>query len=145
VKHSYSAGAILIGPTNQIAVVSQHGTSWSLAKGTLEPGEDKLTALKRELEEETSVTNFQIIKELSTYERYIIGINGGEDKSELKTLTFFLCTTNQKTLTPQDPDNPEARWVDPDKVAELLTHPKDKQFFLKHLAEVKEFIANRAI
>jgi hypothetical protein len=28
-----------------------------------------------------------------------------------------------------DPENPEARWVEKAKVAELLTHEKDKEFF----------------
>lgn len=95
-RHTYSSGAILVGPANQIVVVSQHGTSWSLAKGTLEKGEDKLTALKRELGEETGVTEFQVIKELGTYDRYMIGLDGGEDTSHHKTITFFLCSTEQK-------------------------------------------------
>ncbi len=143
-RHSTSAGAVLIGPNDKVAVVSQHGTSWSLAKGTLEKGEDKLIALKRELNEEVGITEFQIIKELGTYERYLIGKNGGEDESERKTITFFLCTTKQEELKPQDPENPEARWVEPRKVADLLTHPKDKEFFRKALPEVEGFIAKRS-
>ena len=141
--HTYSAGAVLIGPDNKIAVVSQHGTSWSLPKGTLEKGEDKLDALKRELDEETSITDFRIVEELGTYDRYRIGLDGGEEKSELKTISIYLCTTGQSQLKPQDPHNPEARWVDPDKVADLLTHPKDKQYFQDHLANIKKFIASR--
>ncbi|MBX4201875.1 NUDIX domain-containing protein [Candidatus Saccharibacteria bacterium] len=142
-KHSYSAGAILIGPTNRVAVVSQHGTSWSLAKGTLEKGEDKLTALKREVEEETGITQLEVIRELGTYSRYLIGKTGGEDKTHRKTITLFLCTTDEVKLEPQDPENPEARWVDADKVADLLTHPKDKQFYQEQLQEVRNFISRR--
>ena len=37
---------------------------------------------------------------------------------------------DETDLHPTDPDNPEARWVEVDKVAELLTHQKDKDFFL---------------
>jgi 8-oxo-dGTP pyrophosphatase MutT (NUDIX family) len=126
--HSQSAGAVLIGPTNQIAVVS----------------ENDLTALKRELNEETSITNFKVIKKLGTYKRYAIAKDGGEDLSELKTITFYLCSTDQNVLKPQDPENPEARWVDPDKVADLLTHPKDKQFYSQNLDKIKSFIKSRA-
>src|SRR5476649_1328334 len=106
-EHSYSAGAVLIGPTDKIVVVSQHGTSWSLAKGRLEPGEDKLAALKRELKEETGITDFKVVKELGTYDRFMIGLDGGEDPSVLKTITFYLCTTKQENLKPEDPGNPE--------------------------------------
>jgi 8-oxo-dGTP pyrophosphatase MutT (NUDIX family) len=139
--HTYSAGAILIGPTDSIAVVSQHGTSWSLTKGTLEKGEDDFTTLKRELEEEAGITDFEVIKKLGTYDRYMIGKDGREDKSQLKTITFYLSTTPQNELKPQDPENPEARWINPDQVADLLTHPKDKEFYLAHLDEIKKFIS----
>lgn len=139
-RHSYSAGAVLIGPTRKIAVVSQHGTSWSLTKGTLEPGEDDITALRREIKEEVGITKFKIHKKLGTYQRYIIGKDGGEDPSELKTITFYLCSTTQNELKPEDPENPEAVWVVPDDVANLLTHPKDKKFFLDNLEEIKTFM-----
>lgn len=142
-RHSYTAGAVLIGPNNKVAVVSQHGTSWSLTKGTLENGEDDMSALKRELVEEVGVSDFKVIKKLDTYDRYMIGKDGGEDKSELKTITFYLCSTNQIELAPQDPENPEARWIDPIKVSGHLTHPKDKQFFSRYLGEVKKFISSR--
>lgn len=133
----------MVGSNQKLVVVSQHGTSWSLVKGTQEKGEDELTTLRREVQEETGIADFSVIKELGTYDRYTIGPNGGEDKTALKTITFYLCSTSQQELTPQDPDNPEALWVAPDKVAELLTHPKDKRFYLEHLAEVKDFISQR--
>jgi hypothetical protein len=43
---------------------------------------------------------------------------------------FFHFSTDQQELHPQDADNPEARWLPKDKVADLLTHPKNKEFFL---------------
>jgi len=102
-----------------------------------------MTALKRELDEETSLTNFKVIKKLGAYDRYRIGKDGGEEKGELKTITFYLCTTNQNVLKPKDPENPEARWLEPDDVEALLTHPKDKDFYKSHLREIKEFISRR--
>jgi 8-oxo-dGTP pyrophosphatase MutT (NUDIX family) len=142
-KHSFSAGAVMVGPNNKVGIVSQHGTSWSLLKGTLENDENDIAALKRELNEEASLVDFEIIKKLGTYDRYRIGKDGGEEKTELKTITIYLCSTSQKDLIPQDPENPEALWVDPDEVEKLLTHPKDKEFYKKHLAELKDFIRER--
>jgi len=43
---------------------------------------------------------------------------------------MFLFRTDETDLHPTDPDNPKARWIEIDKVAELLTHQKDKDFFL---------------
>lgn len=140
-KHSSSAGGVIIGPGDKVLVVSQHGTSWSLPKGTLEPGEAKLDTLRREIKEETGLTDYKVIRELGTYQRHLIGKHGGEDTSHLKTITIYLMTTPEQKLAPEDPENPEAKWVKPEEVADILTHPKDKAFYSGILPQVREFIA----
>jgi 8-oxo-dGTP pyrophosphatase MutT (NUDIX family) len=126
---TFSAGGIVTNRDGHVLVVSQHGTSWSLPKGHIDPGEDPLTAAKREIYEESGIHDLQLVRELGTYRRHKIGATGGEDSSELKTITMFLFRTTQNHLQPTDPDNPEARWVPKSQVAALLTHPKDKEFF----------------
>ena len=130
-RETASAGGIVTNGDGEILVVSQHGTSWSLPKGHIDPGEDAIAAAKREIWEESGIDELELIRELGTYQRYKIGADGGEDRSELKTITMFLFRTTQNSLKPVDPDNPEARWVAKGEVAKLLTHPKDKEFFLK--------------
>jgi len=120
----------------EILVVNQKGTPWSLPKGHIEEGEDAMTAAKREIYEESGIIDLELIKELGTYQRYKIGKDGGEDKSELKTITTFLFKTNQDFLKPVDLENPEARWVRKEQVSELLTHPKDKEFFMRVQKEI---------
>ena len=114
----------------KVLVVSQHGTSWSLPKGHLDPGESALAAARREIYEESGIRDLELVRELGTYERYRIGGDGGDDRSELKVITMFLFRTSEKVLRPVDVENPEARWVERSKVAPLLTHEMDKQFFL---------------
>lgn len=125
-----SAGGVVINEDNQVLVVNQNGNSWSLPKGHIDEGEDKLDAAKREIYEESGITHLELVKELGSYHRYKISLNGGDDKSELKTIFMFLFKTDQEVLKPIDPKNPEAKWVEKDKVAGLLTHKKDKEFFL---------------
>jgi ADP-ribose pyrophosphatase YjhB (NUDIX family) len=117
-----------------ILVVNQRGKSWSLPKGHIEEGEDVLTAARREIHEESGLSDLRLVRELGSYQRRKIGFNGGEDGSEVKHLTFFLFETDEDALKPIDPDNPEARWVERNQVAALLTHPKDQEFFLAVLA-----------
>ncbi len=128
-KHTESAGGIVLNKDNMVLVVNQRGTSWSLPKGHIEKGENKITASIREIAEESGVTNLTLIKELGFYERYKIGLNGGEDKSELKKIHMMLFKTTDMKLHPTDPNNPMAVWVHPDEVTNVLTHPKDKEFF----------------
>ena len=126
---THSAGGVVTNGDGQVLVVSQHGTSWSLPKGHIDPGEDALVAAKREIYEESGVRDLEFVRQLGTYERHKIGVDGGDDPSELKVITMFLFRTSETLLRPVDPDNPEAKWVEKAKVAGLLTHQKDKEFF----------------
>ncbi|MEK7582819.1 MAG: NUDIX domain-containing protein [Patescibacteria group bacterium] len=130
-KRTQSVGGVILNPEKQVLVVSQHGTAWSLPKGHLENGEDEISALYREIHEETGLEkkDLTLHKKLGTYERWRIGEDGRDDHSEWKTITMYFLTTRVTELKPIDSENPEARWVDQDDVEILLTHPSDKEFF----------------
>lgn len=128
-KVSSSAGGVVMNPDGKILVVSQQfGSSWSLPKGHIEENENVLDAAKREIAEESGVTDLEYVKDLGSYERYKIAKDGGDDHSELKRMHLFLFKTRQNELKPTDPTNTEARWLDKADVENLLTHPKDKEF-----------------
>jgi 8-oxo-dGTP pyrophosphatase MutT (NUDIX family) len=130
-KKTFSAGGVVLNKKGQVLVVNQKSNSWSLPKGHIDDGEDDLTAAKREIYEESGINELVLIKELGSYQRYKIAKDGvGEDKSELKEIHMFLFKTQSEKLAPADKDNPEARWVEKKEVANLLTHQKDKEFFL---------------
>lgn len=135
-KHTHSAGGVVVNPKGEVVLIGWGGKVWSLPKGHIEEGETALEAAKREIYEECGVRQLELIREFPGYSRYKIAGDGGEDKSELKTMTMFLFKTNQVVLAPTDPGKPEARWVSKEKVANLLTHPKDKEFFLSVMKEL---------
>lgn len=136
-KHTQAAGGVVLNKEGKILVVNQNKDSWSLPKGHIDEGEEKIEAAVREIYEESGIRNLTLIKELGSYERFKIGLGGiDEDKSELKTIYMFLFKANEEKLKPVDPDNPEARWVEKDKVAYLLTHKKDKEFFLSIVDQI---------
>lgn len=132
-----SAGGVVLNPAGRVLVVNQMGTSWSLPKGHLEEGEAAEAAARREILEEAGLADLKLVRPLGAYTRFKIGRDGGEDRSELKTITMFLFTTGASALKPGDPENPEARWVDPGRVGRLLTHPKDRAFFLRVLPSLR--------
>lgn len=135
-KRTESAGGVVLNKKDQVLVVSQHGRSWSLPKGHIDPGEEALEAARREIHEETGIRKLELIKPLGNYERPKIGLDRPEDRSEMKKIHLFLFRTDEETLKPLDPDHPEARWVEKEKVAALLTHPKDKAFYLSILPDI---------
>lgn len=126
------AGGVVVGPENKILVVNQHGDSWSLPKGRLEGQEDEVAAAKREIYEESGIKeeSLELVEKLGSYERTRIGQGGiGEVKGDIRVIDMYLFKTKQSKLAPIDPENPAARWVEADRVSELLTHQKDKEFF----------------
>ncbi|HEY9584861.1 MAG TPA: NUDIX domain-containing protein [Candidatus Paceibacterota bacterium] len=136
-RRTKSAGGVVVNPEGKVLVVNQNGDSWSLPKGHIDDGETALQAAKREVAEESGVKDLILVKSLLTYERFRIGLRGGDDKSEMKEIEMFLFRTNYVgDLKPSDPNNPEARWVEKEQVADLLTHPKDKEFFQKVIFEI---------
>lgn len=124
-----SAGGVVVNDHGQVLVVNQNHDSWSLPKGHIEVGEDPLTAAHREILEESGISELELVRQFPVYSRYKIGKDGRDDISEQKRIHMFLFRTQQATLAPTDPNNPEARWVEPDDVVALLTHPKDQEFF----------------
>src|SRR6185437_620721 len=108
-KETISAGGVVLNAKGEVAVASQYGHTWSLPKGHIEQGEDAMAAAKREIAEETGLTDLEYVKDLGSYARYKIGQDGrSEDSSERKTIVMFLFKTTQEILKPTDPDNPEA-------------------------------------
>jgi len=132
-KVTYSAGGIVLNKRGQVLVVNQNGNSWSLPKGHIEKGETALEAAKREIYEESGIQGLFFITDLGSYERNKIGLGTPEDAAEKKNIHLFLFSTKETELCPKDPLTPEARWVEKENVAELLTHEKDKEFFSQWL------------
>lgn len=131
-KKSTISGGVVVNEYDEVIVVSQGRNSWSLPKGHIENNETELEAAIREIYEESGVKNLKLVKLLGFYERCSLD----DESGKLKRRTFFLFKTLKQDLRPIDPENPEALWVHKDKVSEMLTHPKDKEFFLKILKEI---------
>ncbi len=128
-KHTISAGGVVLNSRGEVLVTNQSNTSWSLPKGHIDDGENAREAAAREIWEETGVTELVFVRDLGSYDRYRIALDGGDDMSELKTIHMFLYTTSQIELKPVDEHHPEAVWVAREKVVDLLTHQKDREFF----------------
>jgi len=126
-KTTRSAGGVVTNTKATWLVVSQHGTSWSLPRDISILG--KVRWLQRGVRS-TKRAGFAIWiwSASGTYERFRIGVDGGDDRSELKVITMFLFRTSEKGFRPVDPDIRKARWVERAKVASLLTMKGTRDF-----------------
>jgi len=135
--YSISAGGIILNKSNQLAMVASHTNDfWMFPKGNIDAGEDEYTAAKREIYEETGIKSEQLVfqKRLGEYER-ITWIP--RNKFLLKKIVLFLFKTEAVDVKPLDKENPSAKWVDKKEVSNTITHPNDREFFLKIYDEIK--------
>ncbi len=121
----------MLNKEGKVLVVQQQMNTWSLPKGHVDSGEDILETAKREIYEESGITELKYVKKFGVYERNTLA-----NIDELKTIHILLFRTKQTNLKPVDSKNPKALWVDKDEVADILTHPKDKEFFLSVVEEI---------
>lgn len=133
------AGGVIVNDKGQVVLV-QNGKEmppfWGFPKGTVDEGEEILDAARREIEEETGLSNLTLVKPLGSYQRYRGTQDGGDDMAELKTIHMFHFVSADTVLAPQDPHNPEARWVSIEEAVAMLTHPKDCAFFESIISDI---------
>jgi putative (di)nucleoside polyphosphate hydrolase len=140
-------GIILLNNTNQVFVGKRKdnpGDKWQMPQGGVEDGEDFLTAMKRELHEETSVKNIKIIKEIEQIYEYelpkdLIGIIWkGKFKGQKQKwfITKFIGNENEINLNTKYPEFIEWKWINAEMLPSVIVGFK-KDLYLNLLKEIK--------
>lgn len=134
VKHSPSAGGIILNNRNKVLLVNEGDGFWGFPKGRPEKDETLLEAAIREIAEETGLTGITKVAKLGKYERHPVW-EGAENKTEIKDITLFLFRTDQE-LTAANTENNECAWLAIEQVASKLSHAKDREFFEEAISKI---------
>ncbi len=94
-----SSGFVLFhddeGSRRYLLLQHTDGTHWSFPKGTIEDGESLQETARRELFEETGISQIEIIAGFTETERYHFVSNGQPIDKEV---TYFLARSKQKSV-----------------------------------------------
>ena len=137
-------GIVVLNKNNKIFVakrIDNPKNFWQMPQGGVDSGEDYLTAAYRELNEETSIKNVELIKELDgfiTYElpKYLLGIIWkGKFKGQKQKwfLMRFLGTDDEINIKTKNPEFLEWKWIELEKITDVVV-----DFKLKVYEEVKK-------
>ena len=140
-------GIILLNNENKIFVGKRKdnpGNKWQMPQGGVDNNEDFLTAMRRELHEETSIKNIKIIKEINQLYEYelpknLIGIIWkGKFRGQKQKwfIAKFLGNENEINLNTKQPEFIEWKWIDAEKLPEVIVDFK-KKLYLSLLKEIK--------
>ena len=143
-------GIIVLNNDNQVFVGKRKdnsGDKWQMPQGGVDKGEDFITAMRRELIEETSIKNIKILKEIHNMYQYelpnnLVGIIWkGKFRGQRQKwfITKFLGKDNEINLDTQHPEFIDWKWIDPKDLPEVIVDFK-KELYLNLLKEINQVI-----
>ena len=143
-------GIIVLNNNNQVFVGKRKdnpGNKWQMPQGGVDKGEDFITAMRRELIEETSIKNIKILKEIQNMYQYelpnnLVGIIWkGKFRGQRQKwfITKFLGKDDEINLDTKHPEFIDWKWIDPQELPEVIVDFK-KQLYLNLLKEINQFI-----
>ena len=124
-------GIVLLNKDNKIFVakrIDNQKNFWQMPQGGIDKGEDYLVAAYRELEEETSIKNVKLIKEIDgfiTYElpKNLLGIIWKGKYRGQKQKWFimkFLGKDNEINIKTKHPEFCDWKWVNIENITDLV-------------------------
>ena len=139
-------GIIVLNNQNKIFVGKRKdnpGDKWQMPQGGVDEGEDYITAMKRELLEETSIQNIEIIKEIDKIYQYelpenLVGIIWkGKYRGQKQKwfITRFLGEEKEINLNTKHAEFIDWKWIEPKFLPEVIVNFK-KDLYLNLLKEI---------
>ena len=118
-----------------------------MPQGGVDKGEDFITAMRRELIEETSIKNIKILKEIQNMYQYelpknLVGIIWkGKFRGQRQKwfITKFLGKDDEINLDTKHPEFIDWKWIDPKDLPEVIVKFK-KKLYLNLLKEINQVI-----
>ena len=128
-------GVVVLNKENKVFVakrIDNPKNFWQMPQGGVDEGEDFLKAAYRELDEETSIKNVELIKELdgtTTYElpKHLLGIIWkGKYKGQKQKwfLMKFVGDEKEINIKTKNPEFLEWKWIEIDRITEVVVEFK---------------------
>ena len=142
-------GVVILNNKNEIFVGKRKDNpvnKWQMPQGGVDEGESYLSAMRRELFEETSIKNIKILKEIDGFFEYelpkeLIGIIWkGKFRGQKQKwfITKFIGEENEINLKTKNPEFIAWKWVMPDELPNLIVDFK-RNMYLEILKNIRRF------
>ncbi len=144
-------GIIVLNNKNQVFVGKRKdnpGDKWQMPQGGVDAGENYITAMKRELSEETGIKNIKILKEIEHIYHYelpenLVGIIWkGKFRGQKQKwfITRFLGKDNEININTKHPEFIDWKWIEPKLLPKVIVNFK-RDLYLNLLKEINLVIS----
>lgn len=99
-------------------LIQHHAGHWGFPKGHADPGETALQAACREFAEETGISDYRVLEDLSFVEHYTFSREGQRFE---KTVVYFPAFVQSPTVHHQEAEIRAHAWVDYDAAIARLS------------------------
>ena len=143
-------GVIILNNENKVFVGKRKDNpvnKWQMPQGGVEKGESYLSAMKRELYEETSIKSIHILREIDGFFEYelpknLVGIIWkGKFRGQKQKwfIAKFIGDENEINLQTTNPEFIEWKWIIPDDLPKTIVDFK-KKMYVELLEIINDFI-----
>ena len=143
-------GVIILNKFNKVFVGKRKDNptnKWQMPQGGVNDGEDYITAMKRELFEETSIKNIKVLKEIEGFFEYelpknLIGIiwkGKFRGKKQKWFIVRFSGEESEINLKTEKPEFIDWKWVNLDELPNIIVDFK-KNLYIQLLKKINLFI-----
>lgn len=141
-ERSRSVGGIVLGEHGTIAMVRHRNGNgaWLFPKGHPDEGESDEDAARREIAEESGLTNLELLDDLGSYERHPILPDGTENFDEMKEIHMYLFAAPADALLSPAMEMDAARWVPYQSVSTVCGNSTDCAWFARVFDRIREAV-----
>ena len=144
-------GIVVLNNQNKVFVGKRKDNpvdKWQMPQGGVDDGEDYISAMKRELFEETSIKSIEVLEEIERFFEYelpknLIGIIWkGKFRGQKQKwfITKFVGKEKEINLKTKNPEFIEWKWIIPEELPNVIVDFK-KKIYLDLLKDIKKFTA----
>ncbi len=120
------AGGVVFNKDGKVLILKHKNINWVFPKGHIDPGETKIDAAIREVEEESGIVA-ELVKPVFSYKtKYINASNVARE------ITWYLMTTNDTKPILRETVFPKGKFIKPEKAMKKLAYTNDKDV-LEHM------------
>ena len=143
-------GVVVLNNENKVFVAKRKDNpvdKWQMPQGGVDNGEDYISAMRRELLEETSIKSIKVLREIERFFEYelpekLVGIIWkGKFRGQKQKwfITRFIGNENEINLQTKNPEFIEWKWIIPDDLPKTIVDFK-KKMYVELLEIINDFI-----